>query len=132
MAQTRFVKEATWIFEKFFSVAKSQQEQDEHDAQSEKHDDDNLDDDENEKEQGACSNIEMGTTAEQFPNKSYQPDDVSCIPVQTLQNRKLKFQHKWFKDFPWLHFDQSIVGVLCHWCASATRQSLTRLARCEM
>ncbi len=77
------------------------------------------------------SNVEIGTTAEQFPNQPYQPDDVSCIPVQTHQNRKLKFQHKWFIDFPWLHFDQSTGGVLCHWCASASRQNLTQLARCS-
>ena len=106
-------------------MATSQQEQDEHDAQRQ------SEIGEIEKEQGECSNVEIETTAEQFPNQPYQPDDVSCIQVQTLQNRKLKFQHKWFKDFPWLHCDQSIGGVLCHCCTSASRQNLTQLARCS-
>uniref|UniRef100_A0A8C4QC37 Uncharacterized protein n=1 Tax=Eptatretus burgeri TaxID=7764 RepID=A0A8C4QC37_EPTBU len=76
-------------------------------------------------EKGACVSIWPN-----FPDQPFQPHDVSCIPVQILPNRKLKFQQQWFKDFPWLHFDQSIGRVLCHTCTDAFREKLTKLARC--
>jgi len=64
-------------------------------------------------EKGACA-----STRPNFPDQPFQPHDVSCIPVQILPNRKLKFQQ------------QSIGGVLCHTCTDASREKLTELARC--
>lgn len=64
-----------------------------------------------------------------LPEEPHQPP-VSCIPAQKLQNKTLKFQKRWFNEFPWLHFDESIGGVLCHTCVSASQQKLSDLARC--
>uniref|UniRef100_A0A8C4Q8R0 DUF4371 domain-containing protein n=1 Tax=Eptatretus burgeri TaxID=7764 RepID=A0A8C4Q8R0_EPTBU len=55
--------------------------------------------------------------------KPHQPD-LDLILTQTLANRTLKFQAKWFKDFSWLHFDERLCKVLCYTCVSASRKKL--------
>ena len=45
--------------------------------------------------------------------------------------RTLRFQKQWFKEFPWLHFDASVDGILCFICGSAYRKGLAALARCK-
>ena len=48
--------------------------------------------------------------------KPYQPHP-QFIVTQTLANRTLSFQEKWFKDFPWLNYSPSVSGVLCFYCS---------------
>lgn len=48
--------------------------------------------------------------------KPYQPHPQFIEP-QTLANRVLTFQERWFHDFPWLHYNPSIKGVLCFHCS---------------
>jgi hypothetical protein len=43
--------------------------------------------------------------------KPYQPHPQFIEP-QTLANRVLTFQERWFGDFPWLHYNPPIKGVL--------------------
>lgn len=55
--------------------------------------------------------------------KPYQPPS-QCIETQTLANKTLAFQEKWFWDFPWLHYSPSVKGVLCFYCSKGfSRQS---------
>ncbi|KAF3842441.1 hypothetical protein F7725_024392 [Dissostichus mawsoni] len=44
-------------------------------------------------------------------------DFAQIIQIQTLSNRILYFQEKWFKDHTWLHYSPSVKGVLCFYCA---------------
>lgn len=63
-----------------------------------------------------------------LPPEPYQPDP-SVMPVQELPNKKLKFQVKWFKAYPWLHYDPEIAAVLCYTCVSAKQNQLIDLSR---
>ena len=76
-------------------------------------------------ESAACS-----STQHCFPDQPFQPD-VNCIPVQVLPNRTLKFHDRWFKDYPWLHFDERTGGVLCYTCADASLHKLNQQAHCS-
>ena len=64
-----------------------------------------------------------------LPEVPHQPP-ASCIPVQKLKNKTLRFQSSWYNEFPWLHFHESIGGVLCHTCVRASHQRLSDFARC--
>ncbi|XP_048842244.1 zinc finger MYM-type protein 1-like [Brienomyrus brachyistius] len=48
-------------------------------------------------------------------NKPNQPNAKS-IPVQTLSNRVLHFQERWYKEYPWLHYSPTVKGILCFHC----------------
>ncbi|XP_035252911.1 uncharacterized protein LOC118216024 [Anguilla anguilla] len=65
-----------------------------------------------------------GEEGEEFGPCPTQPN-VNVIPSQTLLNRTLYFQEKWFKDYTWLHYSPSLKGVLCFYCAKyfATQKS---------
>ena len=65
------------------------------------------------------------------PDVPNQSEDVSFITLQILASRTLRFQRKWFQDFPWLHFDASVDGILCFYCCSASNQGLASLDRCK-
>ena len=72
-------------------------------------------------------------TAFIIPDKPFHPNDLSLIPTQLRKSQKanftLKFQKNWFDKFPWLHFEPSVGGVLCHICASASHQGILNLAK---
>ena len=40
----------------------------------------------------------------------------------------VKFQEKWYRQFPWLHYELSLNGVLCFMCAKADRKGCLRHA----
>ncbi|KAF3844400.1 hypothetical protein F7725_007563 [Dissostichus mawsoni] len=54
--------------------------------------------------------------------------NVKVIPSQTLSNRILYFQEKWFKDHTWLHYSPSVKGVLCFYCAKYFAAQKSKLA----
>lgn len=66
-----------------------------------------------------------------WPDVPHQPHNITCIPPQELGSKVLRFQKHWFQEFPWLHFDASVNGVLCFICGSASRQGLATLAKCK-
>lgn len=55
------------------------------------------------------------TALREDPTQPYQPNTREIEP-QALSKKTLKFQGKWFKDFPWLHYDCRLKGVLCFHC----------------
>ncbi|XP_038063046.1 nascent polypeptide-associated complex subunit alpha, muscle-specific form-like, partial [Patiria miniata] len=73
---------------------------------------------------GSPISTSSATTKE--PN---HPSDLSSLPVQKLRTKSLKFQPKWFRDFPWLHVDPNVEGILCHTCAVAAKQDLLKMAK---
>ena len=75
----------------------------------------------------AVSSASASSVSKPLPPASYQPV-VSLIPIQTLKNRKLKFQQKWFGKFIWFHFDTVTGSVLCHTCVTASQDNLLGLA----
>ena len=62
------------------------------------------------------------------PPAPHQPE-VSCIPTQKLAKKVLTFQQSWYKAFPWLHYDATKRGVLCHVCLTAKSRKLSDLAK---
>jgi hypothetical protein len=63
-----------------------------------------------------------------------QPTDCSAIPFQQHKVKgklkELRFQSVWFHNYPWLHYDNSIQGVVCFSCCKAQRNGLLQLAKC--
>ncbi|KAL1269055.1 hypothetical protein QQF64_031344 [Cirrhinus molitorella] len=51
------------------------------------------------------------------------------IVVQQLTNRTLRFQEKWYRDFPWLHYSSGVNGILCFYCAQAFGHEKSNLAK---
>ncbi|XP_027882815.1 zinc finger MYM-type protein 1-like isoform X1 [Xiphophorus couchianus] len=47
------------------------------------------------------------------------------IDPQALANRTLHFQGKWYKEFPWLHYDAVKNGILCFYCMAIYQDKLT-------
>jgi Domain of unknown function (DUF4371)/hAT family C-terminal dimerisation region len=52
------------------------------------------------------------------------------IVTQILSNKTLKFQERWFAQYPWLHYDVELKGVLCICCARARKLKLIDLSKC--
>ncbi|KAK0144413.1 hypothetical protein N1851_017197 [Merluccius polli] len=59
--------------------------------------------------------------------ESYQPHP-KFIETQVLSNRTLSFQERWYKDFPWLHYDAVQKGVLCFYCMRVYQDKPTPFA----
>ena len=76
----------------------------------------------------AVSSASASFDSKPLPPAPYQ-SAVSLIPIQTLKNRKLKFQQKWFDKFSWLHFDTVTGSVLCHICVTTSQENLLGLAK---
>lgn len=69
-----------------------------------------------------CSSVlDMG-------NEPYQPDP-KFIKVQKLRNKKLRFQAKWFSQYPWLHYSPTLQKVLCFECVKAYTIKKTTLEK---
>lgn len=49
-------------------------------------------------------------------NEPNQPDP-SLMPTQTVANKVLTFQKRWFELYPWLHYSTGLKAVLCFHCA---------------
>jgi hypothetical protein len=71
----------------------------------------------------------------------YQPTNCDNIPIQRVnvngkrqlkqpRVKQLRFQSSWFKKYKWLHYEESLRGVLCFSCAKAHRAGLVDLAKC--
>ncbi len=60
--------------------------------------------------------------------KPNQPDP-RVIPHQQLPNKTLKFQERWFRDYPWLHYVPNAGGVLCFYCMEAFKKQVSPLAK---
>ena len=58
---------------------------------------------------------------EELLTEPYQPNPKN-MPVQKLPNKTLHFQDKWFREFPWLHYSQTLNGVLCFYCAETFKR----------
>ncbi|KAJ8049944.1 Zinc finger MYM-type protein 1 [Holothuria leucospilota] len=50
------------------------------------------------------------------------------IPPKVTKSQNVNFQYKWFQMWPWLHYSESLKGVLCFTCSSAYQQGLLDLA----
>lgn len=70
-----------------------------------------------------------------------QPTNCVNIPIQCVnvngkgqlkepRVKQLRFQPCWFKKYQWLHYEDSLRGVLCFSCAKAHRAGLVDLAKC--
>ena len=46
----------------------------------------------------------------------YQPPENFIFPKTLIGNRERHCQSKWFKTFPWLHYDVKKDSVFCHFC----------------
>ena len=60
--------------------------------------------------------------------KPNQPDP-QFIKVQKLQNKNLRFQAKWFSNYPWLHYSPTLQKVLCFECVKAYTIKKTTLEK---
>ena len=60
-------------------------------------------------------------------SKPYHPN-VNIIPSKKKKNQRVRFQQKWFSDYPWLTYDTATGGVLCHTCSTAKTLNLLTLA----
>ncbi|KMQ84012.1 zinc finger mym-type protein 1-like protein, partial [Lasius niger] len=55
-----------------------------------------------------------------------QPEVLPTIlPSQILKGKTLKFRTAWFKDFAWLHINNSSNGVLCFYCHKYKTENVT-------
>lgn len=72
---------------------------------------------------------EAALTSKSLPQTPNHPTNLSSLPIQRLRNRSLKFQAKWFKEFPWLHFEPNVDGVLCHTCVIAAELDLLKMSK---
>uniref|UniRef100_A0A0K8SEV2 TTF-type domain-containing protein n=1 Tax=Lygus hesperus TaxID=30085 RepID=A0A0K8SEV2_LYGHE len=57
-----------------------------------------------------------GTTPTELPEFPYQPEDV---PPYRDRRRPHLFQKKWYKEYPWLHYDVASQSMFCFQCLSA-------------
>ncbi|XP_073466998.1 uncharacterized protein [Aquarana catesbeiana] len=55
--------------------------------------------------------------------KPFQPS-AELVPPQCFGTRKLRFQSAWYTDFPWLHYNPQLKGVLCFTCGKAETMGL--------
>ena len=66
-----------------------------------------------------------GSTTKPLPAAPWQPHP-STMPRHTVVTRgvskHLKFNAKWFKQYPWLHYDVDVKGVICLHCARMARR----------
>ncbi len=65
-----------------------------------------------------------------MPEKPYTPN-TCCIPNQVIGNGKriLKFRQTWFDRYPWLHYSNAKLGVLCFYCAKTEGMKIFYLAK---
>lgn len=63
-----------------------------------------------------------------LPEKPIQPPS-SAIATQICRNMSLKFQDRWFALYPWLHYVDSLQGVLCICCARAYQLKLLDMSQ---
>lgn len=61
-------------------------------------------------------------------SKQYQPDP-KFIEVQSLPNKKLRFQEKWYSRYPWLHYSPTLKKVLCFECVKVYTIKKTTLGK---
>lgn len=68
-----------------------------------------------------------------------QPANCDNIPIQCVNVngkekepilKQLRFQPCWFKQYQWLHYEESLQGVVCFSCAKAHSGGLLDLAKC--
>ena len=53
----------------------------------------------------------------------------SSIPPKERQKQKIYFQEKWYKMYPWIHYDPSLKGVLCFTCMKAEKLGHVKMAK---
>ena len=53
----------------------------------------------------------------------------SSIPPKERQKQKIYFQEKWYKMYPWIHYDPSLKGVLCFTCMKAEKLGHLKMAK---
>jgi len=46
-----------------------------------------------------------------------------------LLKKTLRFQEKWFRDYPWLHYSPSAKAIFCFHCMQAFKQQSSTLAK---
>ena len=52
-----------------------------------------------------------------LPEKPYHPPKEFIFPKTKIRSRNhLSGQHKWFNDYPWLHYDLDKNKVFCFYC----------------
>lgn len=69
----------------------------------------------------------LGRTGKIRQGREWEPGWV--IPDQELPNKTLRFQEKWFRDYPWLHYSPSANGVFCFYCMAAFKRQSSTLAK---
>ncbi|XP_073527223.1 zinc finger MYM-type protein 1-like [Phyllobates terribilis] len=67
--------------------------------------------------------IDESTTKFFEVDKPFQPS-AELVPPQCFGTRKLRFQSAWYTDFPWLHYNPQLKGVLCFTCGKAESMGL--------
>ncbi|KAM4053434.1 zinc finger MYM-type protein 1-like [Anomaloglossus baeobatrachus] len=67
--------------------------------------------------------IDENTTKFFEVDKPFQPS-AELVPPQCFGTRKLRFQSAWYTDFPWLHYNPQLKGVLCFTCGKAETMGL--------
>lgn len=64
------------------------------------------------------------------PEEAYHPNP-SLIPWKQTKSQKIYFQEKWYKQFPWIHYDAKLQKMLCFQCSRAKQLGLLNLAKCQ-
>lgn len=73
---------------------------------------------------GASEEVQVGRQDAE-PNHA----NPKLIAVQQLTNKTLRFQEKWYREFPWLHYSSGVNGILCFFCAQAFGHEKSNLAK---
>ena len=60
-----------------------------------------------------------------------QPDYRSIPPQKhtVKKEKEIRFQLSWYEKFKWIHYDETVEGVLCFICVSASQQGLTSITK---
>ena len=75
------------------------------------------------------------TTSNKLPEQPYHPPVEEIAPqiVVNGSTKKLKytlhFQNSWYEQYPWIHYDVGVHGVLCFTCTKAESLCLAELSK---
>ena len=66
-------------------------------------------------------------SVEEISESPYHPDP-KLIPPKKTATQNIYFQRKWFGEYPWLSYNSTIGGVICHQCYTANRLGMMNIA----
>ena len=70
-----------------------------------------------------------GSQSIDFEQMSPNQPSPSSIPPKETKSQKVFFQAKWYKMYPWIHYDPSLKRVICFTCMKAEKNGHLKLAK---